>query len=132
MSKKLTILYNAINQSIIHQKIFVKVPANKQLESFLTLLSKEGFICDFEIMTNQSLCKKYYKFKLLYNRNGLSVLSRIYSISKVNRKIFLTLCDLQKINKATTILILSTTHGLMTATEALQKKQGGELICILL
>jgi small subunit ribosomal protein S8 len=130
MSKEIFNLYSSINQSIIHQKSSVKIIANKRLDTFLKLLLQEGFISDFEIISNDA--NTYYKFNLIYDKVGVNVLQYIYPISKASRRIFINLNTLQKINKLHVILVISTNLGLMTSTEALKKNQGGEIICLLL
>lgn len=128
MSPQLLALSAIVNQSIVNQKIVFHVPVSRKIYMFLKLLRAQGFISDFEITTQK---QQSYRISLLYNKQGSSVLRNIYPISKPSRRIYVTVKQLQKFQKSTIILIVSTTKGLLTAADALKFNLGGELFCIL-
>ncbi len=136
MSKQLLNLSAIINQGILTKKQWVFVPVSRKLNVILNFLQRLGFIGEFIIITSHNpkskIRKRHYKISILYNIIGEPVLSCIYPISKPSRRIYVSVAQLQRIRKTTVVLLISTNAGILTHIEALQRRLGGELYCLVI
>ena len=107
-----------------HKK--VDLPSSNFKNKIADILKNEGFIKNFEILTEDkkpilSLELKYY--------SGNPVISNFERVSKPGRRIFSSAEGLPKINNGLGIAIISTPKGVMTDLDARKQKVGGEIIC---
>jgi small subunit ribosomal protein S8 len=95
------------------------------------LLYKEGFIQSFGIKykKNNSL-KKAIKIILRFYFNQ-PVINKVSIISKFSNKTFIKYKQLLKLSPKSSILIISTSKGILTHSDCIKKKIGGILLfCI--
>ena len=107
-----------------HKK--VDLPSSNFKNKIADILKNEGFIKNFEILTEDkkpilSLELKYY--------SGNPVISNFERVSKPGRRIFSSADGLPKINNGLGIAIISTPKGVMTDIDARKQRVGGEIIC---
>lgn len=111
--------------------------------NLLTILRDEGFISGWSenILENNIDSFADYSVKdfqkgevLLRYVRGEAPLKEIKTISKGSRRIYLKVNQIDQLMKKENfkgVLILSTTRGLLTHSQALKLKLGGEAICII-
>jgi len=58
--------------------------------------------------------------------------SKVHLISKPSRRVYYNFSNLIKKNTQTGTFIISTSQGLLSGTEALQKNLGGEVVCYII
>lgn len=100
------------------KKSFFQVKKTQQHLNILNILKKLNFIYFFSI--NDNLIKVFLK---------KNVIKSINFFSKPGRRMYCSVTNLQKVRSINKIVILKTTQGVITCTEAIKNKQGGELIC---
>jgi small subunit ribosomal protein S8 len=103
----------------------VEMPHSKIKESIAKILKQEGYVIDVAVEGN---LKKTLKMKLKYNgRRG--VVDGLKRISRPGLRRYVGATEIPRVLGGLGISIVSTSHGLMTGTEARRKSLGGELLC---
>lgn len=126
------LIKNTINDLLIRLKNgnqsfykFIIVPYTKKNNNLLFVLYKEGYILSFKRLNNDKtkiiVYLKYYKDKPLIQKTK--------QISKPSKRVFCSTKILAKQKKLNNLIILSTTKGFMSSTNALILNLGGELLC---
>ena len=107
-----------------HKK--VDLPSSNFKKKIADILKNEGFIKNFEILTEEN--KSILSLELKYH-SGNPVISNFERVSKPGRRIFSSADGLPKINNGLGIAIISTPKGVMTDIDARKQHIGGEIIC---
>ena len=107
-----------------HKK--VDLPSSNFKKKIADILKNEGFIKNFEILTEEN--KSILSLELKYH-SGNPVISNFERVSKPGRRIFSSADGLPKINNGLGIAIISTPKGVMTDIDARKQKVGGEIVC---
>ena len=113
------------NAQLRNHKI-IKLPSSNFKIKIAEVLKNEGYIKDYEVLSEANKFK--LKIELKYNY-GSPVISSIQRVSKPGRRIFSSADSLPKINNGLGIAIVSTPKGVMTDIDARKQKLGGEIIC---
>lgn len=118
-------MFTRVRNSQAVFKKSVDMPSSNIKEAIAKILQKEGYISDFHVTTEGvkktlSIQLKYYKEK--------GVIDKIQRVSKPSLRVYRGHDDFPKVNGGLGVLIVSTPEGLMTSSEALKKKLGGEVI----
>lgn len=103
----------------------LRLPFSRFKEELANILKKEGFIEDYSSKGTGN--HKYLTITLRYG-NGLPVISGLRLLSKPSQRFYARRTEIPK-NIRGGITILSTSRGLITASEAKKLGIGGELIC---
>ena len=107
-----------------HKK--VDLPSSNFKKKIADILKNEGFIKNFEILTEEN--KSILSLELKYH-SGNPVISNFERVSKPGWRIFSSADGLPKINNGLGIAIISTPKGVMTDIDARKQHIGGEIIC---
>ena len=105
----------------------VIIPSSKFRTRILDLLKKEGYIAGYKIL-NDTKEKNNISVDLKYE-NGSPVIKEIKRISKPGRRIYARASSIPKVQNGLGLAIVSTSKGVMSDTDARNKKIGGEIIC---
>jgi ribosomal protein S8 len=118
---------NHINLNIAKKNLRFTIVCNKTTLSILNLFKVSGFILAYHLITKNGQTSVvvyiyFYKKTLLFRNLKI--------ISTASRSFFITRKALFLIEKRTlnSILMLSTSHGIISHTKALQKGIGGKLL----
>lgn len=118
----LTRIRNAINV----RKSEVTMPHSKVKEAVANLLKESGFIADVKV-TDATIGKT---LKVVINGEGENArITEIDRISKPGRRYYAGAADIPVVKRGRGLVIVSTSKGMMTGTQAKQQGVGGELIC---
>ena len=102
-------------------------PKTKLTITFLNILWDEGFILGYKIdKSDPNLLKIFLKYK---NKNP--VINSIKFIFKPSRHIYYSVTQLWKLDSKKSLIILTTSRGLMTAHECKKTQTGGKPIFII-
>ena len=114
------------NGSSAHKEI-VEIKNSKFAEEVLKILKTESFIANYKLIkdSKQGMLRIY----LRYSKNGKSAITGLKRISKPGLRIYKKIDELPKVYGGLGIAIISTSKGLITDTEAREKKIGGEIVC---
>lgn len=122
ISDMLTRIRNANNAK--HH--LVRVPFTKMTHSIVKILKDQGFIDDFEILSE----KDFIVLSLKYvGRQRKPVITELKRVSKPGVRVYKKSKALPKILNQLGIAIISTSQGVMTDSQARTLKIGGEVLC---
>lgn len=115
-----------IRNAIMRSKEEVVTPSSKLVRQVLEILQNEGFIESFvEAEVNG---KPALQLNLKYV-DGVSTIRELKRVSKPGIRNYVGYRDLKSIKNGQGIAIVSTSKGVMTASQAKKLKVGGEVIC---
>ena len=109
------------------RKSVVLVPCSGERIAVLDVLKKEGYIRDFEIqdvrkgIKNILVSLKYFE--------GQPVITTIKRVSKPGRRVYSGKHDIRAVCSGLGTTVISTSKGMMAASEARALGVGGELVC---
>jgi len=119
----LTKMRNAISA----KKPQVEVKSSKLKARIAEILKEEGYIKNFEIISDnkQGLLRIYFT----YDNNKESVITNLQRVSKPSRRFYVAKDEVPSVLSGLGIAILSTSRGVMTDRAAREAGVGGEVIC---
>jgi len=103
----------------------IELPHSRIKESVAGILKKEGYVS--EVAVEGEKIKKI-KIRLKY-QGRKSVIEGLKRISKPGLRRYVGSTEIPRVRGGLGIVVLSTSEGLMTDTQARKKKLGGELVC---
>lgn len=112
----------------------VSVINTKMNLEITTILKKEGFIKDFELVSNNLLeptkATKTLLITLKYvGQRQQPVITQLKRLSRPSLRAYSGYKDFPKLLNGMGVMIVSTPKGIMTDREARSQKVGGEMIC---
>jgi len=119
----LTRIRNA--NSVYHDK--VEMPASKIKQAIAKVLKEEGFIKDFEYISDDK--QGIIRVNLKYGPNREKVITGLKRISKPGLRVYAKTDEIPRVLRGLGIAILSTSKGIMTDKQARKEGIGGEVIC---
>ena len=126
MTDPIADMLSRIRNAAAVNKAEVLIPSSKLKHMLATILEKEGYVEDVEIVAEGNF--SYIKIGLKYNNNK-SAIQDIKRISKPGRRVYCKAGDAPHVLNGLGIAVLSTSNGLMTAKSARHKNVGGEVLC---
>ncbi len=112
----------SIKNSQICQTLYIRQPKTKLTIIFLNILWDSGFILGYKI---DNLDSNILKIFLKY-RNGDPVINSVKFIFKPSRHIYYSASQLWNFDSKKSLIILTTSKGLMTAQECKKTQTGGQ------
>jgi small subunit ribosomal protein S8 len=122
ISDMLTRIRNA-NRALLPQ---VAMPHSKLKESIVSVLKREGYVADYTV--DGATVAKTIKIKLKYTGRK-SVIEGLTRVSRPGLRRYAGATEVPRVLGGLGITILSTSEGIMTATQARKKNVGGEMLC---
>ena len=127
MTDPIADMLTRIRNALIAEHKELNIPFSKIKTELARVLKEEGYILNYEIADEGT--KKHIKITLKYQKNGIPVITNIKRISKPSRRTYVDHEQIPRVVAGMGISILSTSHGVMTGSDARQKGVGGELLC---
>ncbi len=135
MTKDLTSdMLTRIRNSVAVKQNYVNVQYCKLNVDILKVLSKEGYIQNFEVLLNekkQKIIKIFFRYKGWWIKKAL--FSKIIRVSKPGQRMYSSYQDFSKkislLKHSQGTAIISTSSGVMSHIKATRLKKGGEIIC---
>ncbi len=106
----------------------VTVPSSRLKAQIADLLKREGFIQDYQVVTQGA--KSLLTLTLKYDRTGEPAIHEIRRVSKPGRRVYADVAKLRPIKRGLGSAIVSTSQGLLPDRECRKRRIGGEVICI--
>jgi small subunit ribosomal protein S8 len=103
----------------------ILVPASRTKRAIAQILSDEGFIEGFE--DAQDGVHPQLKLRLKYV-GKVPVISGMKRVSKPGLRVYATKTDIPRVLGGLGVVIVSTSHGIMTGARARQAQLGGEVL----
>jgi len=104
----------------------VSMPSSSAKKSIAEVLKNEGYIIDFEVITENSIDNLVIQLK--YHK-GIPVIEDIQRSSRPGLRVYKNKEDLPLVLGGLGVAIISTSAGVMSDKEAREKGIGGEVIC---
>jgi len=118
----LTRIRNAVNVG----KNEVRVPSSKLKLVVAKELTKAGYLADVKV---EKSTPRDEIVITIADEGKNPVITEIARVSKPGRRVYARAADIPKVKSGRGIMLVSTSKGVMTGTEAMKAKLGGELIC---
>ena len=105
----------------------VSIPHSNFKLELAKLLKTEGYVSDVKVSGEG--VKKLIDIDMKYSDEGMSVISGMNRLSKPGQRVYSSFDKLPRNNGGLGTVIVSTSRGLLSDSEARKRKLGGELIC---
>ena len=105
----------------------VRAPFSRMKEQILNTLKREGFIEDYRV--EGDIPAKELIIDLKYGPEGETVIRKIDRVSSPGCRVYSSVAELPVVRDGQGIMVVSTSHGILSDNEARQQNVGGELIC---
>ena len=119
-------MFTRIRNAIAVQKNEVSLPHSNIKESVARLLQESNFVDGVSVAdapVGKTLTVK------INGENSNARITEIVRLSKPGRRFYVNSKEIPVVKRGRGVVILSTSHGLMTGDQAKAQKVGGELIC---
>ena len=103
----------------------ITLPASRTKRAIAEILRDEGFIEDFEAGRDGN--HDVLKLRLKYV-GKVPVISGLKRVSKPGLRVYATKTDIPRVLGGLGVVIVSTSHGIMTGARARQAQLGGEVL----
>jgi len=113
------------NANVVHHDK-VEIPASKIKRAVVQILKEEGFVKDFEVLTDGK--QGILRVSLKYGPERDRVITGIKRISKPGLRVYAKKEQLPKVLGGLGIAIISTSQGIMSDKQARKSGLGGEVI----
>jgi small subunit ribosomal protein S8 len=104
----------------------VIVPASRTKREIARILKEEGFIAD--VREEHAGPSMMLRIELKYVDGKVPVVSGLKRISKPGLRVYAQKTDIPRVLGGLGIVIVSTSHGIMTGSQAKQAQLGGEIL----
>lgn len=119
-------LLTRIRNAVLVGKRDVRVPASKLKETVARELMKAGYLAD--VSMEQGTPRG--TLVITVNQPGEHAkITEIARVSRPGRRVYAGVTEIPRIKNGRGIVLVSTSHGVMTGQQATKKRLGGELIC---
>ena len=103
----------------------VRVPSSKMKKVIAEQLVKNGYLADVKLED----AKPRGVLVVTINEEGTnSTINEITRVSKPGRRVYVGASEIPKVKSGRGLVLISTSKGVMTGTEAAKAKLGGELL----
>ena len=104
------------------------VPLSKVKLEICRILKEQGYVESFELLDSDSV-KRQVRIYLRYTPNGEPLIRSIKRISKPGRRVYKGAEEIRPVLNGLGVGIISTSQGLLTDSQARQRRVGGEVLC---
>ena len=126
MTDPIADMLSRIRNGLQAKKKFVEVPTSKVKKSILNVLTDEGYIRGFSDVEGAK--HPTLSVELKYS-GGRSVISEISRYSRPGLRQYSKPKEIPMVSNRLGIVVVSTSQGVMTDTQAKEQNLGGELLC---
>lgn len=119
-------MLSRIRNAAIVNHTEVSLPHSKTKETVAKILVDSGFLAGVQAKDKKG--KKTLVIKI-NNEDQPSKISSISRLSRPGRRMYVKASAIPKVRSGSGIVVISTSHGIMTGQQAASKHLGGELIC---
>ena len=114
-----------IRNAIMARHESVDIPYSNMKFGISKIMKEEGYIRNYKTFVDETR-KKFLKVYISYDENSKSVITGLQRVSKPGRRVYVGAGEISKLKSRLSMVILSTSKGLMTDRNAFKNKVGGE------
>jgi small subunit ribosomal protein S8 len=119
-------MFSRIRNAIAVNKREVAMPHSKIKEAVARILADNGYISAVNVQEENG--RKYLAITI-NSEDESAKITEINRLSRPGRRMYVKSPAVPTVRRGRGIVVISTSHGIMTGREATQKNLGGELIC---
>jgi small subunit ribosomal protein S8 len=119
-------MLSRIRNAIAVRKTDISLPYSKVKESVAQILRDHKYVSEVKV-TDSGINKTLVI--VLNEEHGNSPITEITRLSKPGRRLYSSADKIPRVKQGRGIIIVSTSRGMLTGSEAKQQHVGGELIC---
>ena len=127
MTDPIADMLTRIRNAVRVEKSSVEMPLSKVKRGLAEVLKREGYIWDWEEISDQP--SSHLRIHLKYGPNGERVIQKVRRVSKPGCRVYRGSSKLKPVLGGLGISIISTSRGVISDREARQRKLGGEVLC---
>ena len=105
----------------------LSMPSSKVKREIARILAEEGFIDSFD--TEPNGVQEKLTLRLKYVEGRTPVVTGLKRISKPGLRVYARKTEIPRVLGGLGLAILSTSHGIMTGSDARKQNLGGEVLC---
>jgi small subunit ribosomal protein S8 len=114
-----------IRNAIMARHESVDIPYSNMKFGISKIMKEEGYIRNYKTFVDETR-KKFLKVYISYDESSKSVITGLKRISKPGRRVYVGADEISKLKTRLSMVVLSTSKGLMTDKNAFKNKVGGE------
>lgn len=103
------------------------VPTSRVKVELCKILKDQGFIKNFRLVEDQPVNK--LRVYLRYSDLGTPAIEHMERVSKPGRRVYRKAKELAPVRNGIGVGVISTSHGLLTDSQAREQGLGGEVLC---
>lgn len=126
MSDPIADMLTRIRNSLLRNKLDVKMPSSKLKVAIANIMKEEGYITGFSVEEDNKKATLTIELKYF---EGKPVIESIDRISRPSLRSYKAANDLPKVMGGLGVAIISTAKGVMTDKSAREHGIGGEILC---
>ena len=127
MTDPIADMLTRIRNAVRVERPFVEMPISKVKRGLADVLKREGYIWDWEEVTQTPAAQ--LRIELKYGPNGERVIQKVRRVSSPGRRVYRKARELRPVLNGMGISIISTSRGVVSDREARQRNLGGEVLC---
>jgi small subunit ribosomal protein S8 len=104
------------------------VPASKLKLEVCRILKEQGYLESFQLLDSDPV-KQQVRIFLRYTPDGEPLIRRLKRVSKPGRRVYKSAEEIRPVLNGLGVGIISTSLGLLTDSQARQRRVGGEVLC---
>lgn len=112
----------------VHRR-FVLIPASKMKLALARILKEEGFIENYEVVSDKDRPYELIRIWLKYAADRRPVITGLQRVSRPGRRVYAGRWALPRVLSGMGVAVISTPKGLMTDRQARRMRLGGEVVC---
>jgi small subunit ribosomal protein S8 len=118
-----------VRNAAMAQHAITRLPASKVKLNIAKILQAEGYVADVREEESPITKRMELVVALKYDRDRSCAFQGIRRVSRPGRRVYVRHDQIPRVLSGLGTSILSTSHGMMTDSEARRRKVGGELVC---
>lgn len=119
-------MLSRVRNAIAVNKAEVSLPHSKVKETIARILADNGFVSSVQV--TEYGFRKTLVIKINDEQESAKI-TAISRLSRPGRRMYVKSAAIPTVKRGRGLVVISTSHGIMTGKEAASKKLGGELIC---
>lgn len=130
MSDPIADMLTRVRNALMREHQSVSMPSSKIKVALAEVLKKEGYVEDFQVISENPQDVLQIKLKYLGGRRDRrSVITGLERVSKPGRRVYVGKDEVPWVLSGMGVAILTTSKGVLTDQEARQSGVGGEVLC---
>ena len=119
-------LLTRIRNAIAVGKNEVRLPSSKLKVTVAKELVRTGYLADVKV---EKQSPRDELVVTIYRDGENPTITEIARVSKPGRRVYASANDIPRVKSGRGVMLISTSKGVMTGSEAFKQRLGGELIC---